>query len=85
MDKFNTRKAKLIADAMIDELHRATRKFDKFYTGHEGWAVIKEELDELWDELRKKQTERSSATLLHEATHVGAMAMRFIYDLLETS
>ncbi len=53
-----------------------------FNSAHEGYAVILEELDELWDEVKKKQAERSSETLKKEAVQVGAMAMRFLVDIV---
>jgi len=34
---------------ITNEYHRAEGLFPKFHSNHEGYAVIKEELDELWD------------------------------------
>ena len=45
-----------LANALVDievELHRASEKHSAFHSGHEGYAVILEELDELWDEVKK--------------------------------
>jgi hypothetical protein len=67
-----------------DELERAQDKFAKFNSPHEGYAVILEELDELWDEVRS-----SGPALLNrpemrkEAIQVAAMALRFIVDICE--
>lgn len=46
---------------------------------HEGYAVILEELDELWDECKAKvpDVDRMRA----EAIQVAAMAIRFAVDL----
>lgn len=33
------------------ELERANKKFLQFHSGHEGWAVIQEEIEECGDEL----------------------------------
>jgi len=70
------------AAAIEIEALRAATSYPKFNSGHEGWAVIKEELDELWDEVRKYPNALPSG-LRYEAIHVGAMAVRFIADLCE--
>jgi len=66
-----------IKDEYIDN---AVGTFDSFNTYHEGYAVLKEELDELWDEIKGKQRKR---VLIEEASQVGAMALRFLIDLCE--
>ena len=59
---------------------KAINKHAPMITPHEGKAVIEEELDELWDEIKKRNPDES--ILLNEASHIGAMAARFIIDLL---
>lgn len=68
--------------ALIDaELERAVSRFDSFHSPHEGWAVIKEEMDELWEHVRSNTgTERGAMV---EAMQIAAMALRYIYDLGE--
>ena len=64
------------------ELASATEKFPPFHSGHEGYAVIKEELDELWEEVKKKQSTPGRAEAMYkEALQVAAMALRFMVDL----
>jgi glutamyl-tRNA reductase len=53
-------------------------------SAHEGWAVIWEELDELWDEVRAKQGARDVAKMRKEAVQVAAMAMRFVLDVCDS-
>ena len=53
-----------------------------FNSHHEGYAVIKEELDELWEEIRKRDGLRMKPLLKKEAVQVGAMALRFLVDLI---
>lgn len=48
---------------------------------HEGYGVLLEEVDELWDEIKKKPYERSSRRLLEELVQVGAMAQRIAEDM----
>lgn len=38
-----------IAKEVVEELERAEAKFGPFNSSHEGYAVILEELDELWE------------------------------------
>jgi hypothetical protein len=60
---------------IIEELAAARRKFPHFHSAHEGYAVILEELDELWDEVRANgPKERMRA----EAIQIAAMAIRFV-------
>ncbi len=65
-----------------DELRSASRQHGRFHSSHEGYAVIKEEVEELWDEIKKKTKNRSDKRMLEESVQVGAMAARFILDLL---
>lgn len=71
-------KRKEIVNKMLEELAIAEAKFpDGFHSGHEGWAVIKEELDEMFDAIRDNDIEHSKK----EAIQVGAMAMRYVLEL----
>jgi hypothetical protein len=64
------------------EVERAAKKFAPFNSPHEGWAVIKEELDELWEHVRD-DTGRSQQART-EAIQIAAMAVRYAADLTET-
>lgn len=64
---------------VISELTRARNKFPAFGNAHEGYAVILEELDELWDEIKKKDPSRED--LRAEAMQVAAMGLRFMIDV----
>lgn len=59
------------------ELIRATAKFGAFKSAHEGYAVLLEEVDELWDEV--KANNKSLAR--EECVQVAAMAVRFLVDV----
>ena len=63
---------------MATEVKRARDMYPKFVSMHEGYAVLLEELDELWDEVKQKKGD--PAKLRMEAVQVGAMAIRFIQD-----
>ncbi len=63
------------------EVHRAWAKWPAFNSVHEGYAVILEELDELWEEAKKKEPDK--AKLRTEAKQVAAMAIRFMVELTD--
>jgi hypothetical protein len=66
---------------VAEELSQATGKFDSFASPHEGYAVILEELDELWDEVKANNVEAS----IDEAIQVAAMATRYVMDMRDHS
>ena len=71
-----------VIDAVEKEFLDAIEKFDAFNSGHEGYAVIKEELDELWEEIKNKNCKQPE--LFSEAKQVAAMAIRFMIDICLT-
>ena len=73
------RMEKLRAINMVqDELKRAITMYPPFRSRHEGYAIIKEELDELWTEIKRKPQDEKK--IEEEAVHLSAMAIRFIMD-----
>lgn len=68
-------------ELVIVELIKATNEHGPLASAHEGYAVIKEELDELWDEIKKQQHKRSRMRMAEEAAQVAAMAIRFLLDV----
>lgn len=64
-----------------EELECATLKFGCFGSCHEGYAIIKEELDELWEAIKDKKADH--AHIAREAQQVAAMAIRFLIDLCD--
>jgi len=70
-----------VMQGILEEYHRAISKHAPFNSCHEGYAVIKEELDELWDLVRKSRDRISRQGMTIEAMQVGAMAFRFLIEL----
>ncbi len=70
-----------ILTEITEEYERACKKFPRFNSAHEGYAVLKEEVDELWDEIKKDQ---SPFEMREEAIQIAAMALRFIIDVCRT-
>jgi hypothetical protein len=73
--------AYFIAD-IADELQRAQAKWPAMNSAHEAYAVILEELDEFWAEVRKKQTEYDPAAMRAELLQIAAMAARAAVDVV---
>jgi len=48
---------------------------------HEAYAVILEEVDELWGEVRKKQADRDPRVVRGELVQIAAMCWRAARDL----
>jgi len=69
---------KEILTCVVKELHQASNSFNAFNSPHEGYAVIKEEVDELWGDIMNNE---SCDKMKHEAIQIAAMAVRFVYDL----
>lgn len=65
---------------LIAEYNRLA-KDAPFNSAYEGWAVLKAETDDLWNEVKKSEPERSKEAIRREVVSVGAEAMRFIVDL----
>jgi len=59
------------------EVLRAITKFPPFNSAHEGFAVLREEVDELWDDVKRDHP----AGALDEAVQVAAMGVRFMMDV----
>jgi len=64
-----------------DEVSRVIRKQPKgFSSPHEGYAFIRDRLDELWAQVRGDDRSRAR----EQAVQVAAMAVRFIIDIKDS-
>lgn len=68
----------IILSELMPELERAMAKWPKHNSFHESFAILKEEVDELWSEIKKK--DQNEAFIRREAIQVAAMAIRLIND-----
>lgn len=59
------------------EIDNARANWPAFNSAHEGFAVMKEEVDELWDHVKVNQKRRDLVAMRKEAIQVAAMALRF--------
>lgn len=60
------------------EVHKAQKKHRPMNGPHEAYAVILEELDEYWDEVKADRGKQKSAR--DELIQVAAMAVRALHD-----
>ena len=69
-----------VAVEVKHELRDAYFKFPRTSANnHEAYAVLLEETDELWDEIKKKDPDQEKVR--NEAIQVAAMAIRMIVDM----
>ncbi len=70
-----------ILNEVAKELSTAQRAFPPMNSYHEGYAILLEEVDELWAEIKPKPARRDKDAIRREAVQVAAMALRFLHDL----
>jgi hypothetical protein len=67
---------------VFKEVRRAKSIYkEDFHNQHEGYAVILEEIDKLWDEVKKNQRNYDIPAQRKEAIQCAAMCIRFIAEL----
>jgi len=80
-----TKEMEIVVDKILSEtrveLLAAMEKFPKFNSAHEGYAVLKEEVDELWDEVKTNQSMRNPNNMQKESIQVAAMGLRFAIEV----
>jgi len=75
-----------IAPVVVDvlaELELSLRNWPPYNSAHEGYGVLAEEVDELWDHVKTNQKRRDLRAMRQEAIQVAAVAMRFAIDLCD--
>jgi hypothetical protein len=82
LNEARKRRTEAIVELVLGELAIAEIKHPAgFHSLHEAYAVLKEEVDELWYEIKKQKP--NHATVNKEACQVAAMAIRTILECLE--
>ena len=72
--QYSPPKYQSIITEVINELERGNRLYGLFNSPHEGYAVIKEEVEELWNEVKKDDYTQARK----EAIQIAAMAIKFV-------
>lgn len=69
-------------DAVEVELARAKSKHPtKQVNAHEGYAVLLEEVDEVWELVKTQKPKEHAEEFIKELVHVGAMAQRMAEEV----
>lgn len=74
----------LLDEALNDVVYECKNSMSAwapYNSAHEGFGVLKEEVDELWDQVRLKQKNRKIEDMRKEAVQVASVALRFIVDI----
>lgn len=74
-----------IAMEALAELGKARQRFGPMASAHEGYAILLEEVDELWEEVRgnKRDITVYKQALRAEAIQIAAMAIAFIGEVCD--
>jgi hypothetical protein len=78
------KKAARIEQTLADvqaELTSAMAAHGPMRSRHEAYAVILEEVDEFWEEVKLKESSLSKLSMKEALTQIAAMACRTIVDL----
>ena len=65
------------------EVQTAEDQWPPMNSAHEAYAVLLEEVDELWEHVKTKQSKRDIPAMRREALQVAAMAVRFARDVCD--
>ncbi len=74
---------KEILKEIINEIKSARNKYHSFHSNHEGYAVLLEEFEELWDCIKESKSVKANKKMKKECIQIAAMSIRFIEDLYE--
>lgn len=66
---------------MVEALYLAQLNHKPLNSAHEVYAVILEELDEFWDQVRLKPENRSTIAMRKELVQIATMCWRTVKDL----
>lgn len=78
--EFKIELAKVVNEA-CEEVSKAMENWPPFNSAHEGYGVLAEEFDELWEHVKTNQKRRDLLEMRKEAVQVAAMALRFAAEV----
>lgn len=68
-------------DEVCQEVQRARAAHPRYMSTHHAYGVLAEEVDEFWDEVKKKPTMRDKEAMRRELAQVAAVAIRAMEEL----
>ena len=74
-------KHKIALIKISEEFRRASELYPDFHSNHEAYAVILEEMDELWDEIKRSKDVRGNERITKELIQIGSMTLRYLINL----
>jgi len=80
--ELNAKIVKSLADVR-EELTKAMKNWPAMNSAHEGYGVLLEEVDELWDHVKTNQKKRDVDAMRKECIQVAAMALRFAIEICD--
>ena len=80
ISKNSGRQDKVVTE-FYEEIDKGVKKFGNYNSYHEAYAVIKEEFDELWDELKVNASKRDLNKVYYEALQVAATSFRLAEEI----
>lgn len=78
-----TTEKRTVLDEVQGEVMNAQKHWPAFNSAHEGFGVLMEEVDELWDHVKTNQHKRDIKGMRKEAIQVAAMAVRFALEICD--
>ena len=72
----------MFGERLDAEIERAREKHPPINSLHEGYAVILEEMEEFWKEVRKQKSDRDTQLIIKELVQIAAMCRRTAEDCL---
>lgn len=79
----DTESVKALAEIAVLEAITGYENWGPANSAHEAYAVLLEEVDELWDHVKTKQRNRDLDAMRKEAMQVAAMALRFAAEVCD--
>lgn len=69
------------ASDALAEITKVRSKYKPFNSAHEAYGVLAEEVNEFWDEVKKRRTLRNPQRMREELIQIAAVAIRAAVDL----
>lgn len=64
---------------ILNEFNTAYAKYGDFASFHEAFAVLLEEVDELWDHVKVKEKDRNMVDMRKETVQIAGMALKILH------
>ena len=74
-----------IVTAIVNEVERAEKLHKPINSLHEGYAVIVEEMEEFWDQVKLRAEKRDPVSVRTELIQMAAMCVRTILNVCDRS